>query len=102
VADLAALSHRNLASTVPPGDPGAGRLFDPAVYERGALTLHALDRTIGDEAFDEVVRRWAANRAGGNGSTSDFVALAEQVSGQDLDALFLAWLHSPELPPLPA
>ena len=101
VADQAAVSHQNLVSTVLPGDPGPSSLFDPAVYERGALALHALDRTIGDDAFDDVLRRWAANRAGGNGSTADFVALAEQVSGQQLDELFDAWLLGPQLPPLP-
>ncbi|MFC9974592.1 hypothetical protein ACFVH6_27180 [Spirillospora sp. NPDC127200] len=34
-------------------------------------------------------------------STERFTALAEQVSGQDLDAFFQTWIHSPGRPPLP-
>ena len=30
----------------------------------------------------------------GNGTTEDFTALAEQISGQDLDAFFQIWLYT--------
>jgi aminopeptidase N len=103
VAEQAAASHAGLGGGgVAPGDPGPTRLFDPAVYERGALTLHALRRAIGEEGFAAVLRGWATQRRGANGSTEDFVALAEEVSGQQLDELFDAWLLGEELPPLPA
>ena len=39
-----------------------------------------------------------ADRAGGNGSTEDFHALAEEVSGEDLDGFFDAWLVSGDKP----
>ena len=46
---------------------------------------------------------WVAEREGGNGTTEEFQELAEQVSGEDLDGFFTAWLvtgerpaHSPE------
>ena len=44
------------------------------------------------------LRNWLAARAGGNGSTEQFAALAEQVSGEDLDGFFHAWLVAPTRP----
>jgi hypothetical protein len=86
--------------TLPIGDPGPDSLFDFAVYARGAMTLHALRLAVGDDAFFEILHRWAVDNAGGNVTTADFVQLSEQVSGQDLDDLFDAWLFLPERPPL--
>lgn len=83
------------------GDPGPVQLFDWPVYERGAMTLHALRLTIGDEAFFELVARWAAENAGDAVTTADFVALAEEVSGMQLDALFDEWLYQGDLPEAP-
>jgi aminopeptidase N len=80
------------------GDPGPDLLFDNAVYYRGAMTLAALRAEIGDDAFLTVLRRWAAENADGNVTTDDFVALAEEVSGQQLDDLFQTWLFTPQKP----
>jgi len=85
------------------GDPGATALFShPIVYERGALTLHALRLTVGDEAFFTILRTWTARFHNGNATTQDFIALAEEISGEPLDDFFDAWLFSPALPTLPS
>jgi aminopeptidase N len=73
-------------------DPGSGKIFDGAVYQRGAMTLQALRNVIGDRTFSQLLRTWVAQRRNGNGATTDFHTLAEQLSGQDLDAFFDAWL----------
>ncbi len=84
------------------GDPGPANLFSPTVvYERGALTLHALRLSVGDEAFFSILREWAGRFHNGNASTEDFVALAEEISGEDLDAFFEEWLFAPALPTMP-
>ncbi|MGH3351459.1 MAG: M1 family metallopeptidase [Nocardioides sp.] len=83
-------------------DPGAEDMFDDRVYKRGALTLHALRRTVGDEAFFEILRTWVARFGGSSVTTADFEALAVKVCGRDLDPLFDAWLRRPALPDLPA
>jgi aminopeptidase N len=80
------------------GDPGPDLLFDGAVYGRGAMTLHALRREIGDTAFFRLLREWTRAHAGGNVTTPEFVALAERVSGRALDAFFDAWLFTPAKP----
>ena len=90
-----------IISTPPPGDPGPGALFAPTVYFRGALTLHALRRTIGDDAFFTAVRAYVEEFGGGNATTEDFIAVVEDVSGRDLDAFFDEWLFEEPLPELP-
>jgi aminopeptidase N len=85
------------------GDPGPVDAFSPTiVYERGALTLHALRLTVGDEAFFTILRTWTARFHNGNATTEDFIALAEEISGEQLDDFFKSWLFSPALPTLPS
>jgi aminopeptidase N len=106
LAQLAALGiAEELFPGVAPrtGDPGAANAFSPTVvYERGALTLHALRLTVGDAAFFAILREWTRRFHNGNATTEDFVALAEEISGESLDDLFEAWLFEPALPDLPA
>jgi aminopeptidase N len=84
------------------GDPGPDLLFDFAVYARGAMTLHQLRLAVGDDDFFTILRRWAQKREGDNVTTGEFIALAEQISGQELDELFETWLFTPGKPELPA
>jgi aminopeptidase N len=86
---------------LPPGEPAADNLFNGGVYFRGALTLHALRLKVGDEAFFEILKAYQDRYKGGNASTDDFIALAEEVSGMELTELFDAWLYEDELPPIP-
>lgn len=84
--------------TVAPADPGPSQIFGDAVYYRGAMTLHQLRLAIGDDDFFELLRTWVATKEYGNADTAEFIALAEKVSGQQLDELFQAWLHTPSKP----
>ena len=79
-------------------DPGPGHLFRSAVYLRGGMALQALRQRIGDDAFWSVLRTWVDDRRDGNGSTEQFMALAEDISGEDLDGFFQAWLYAQEKP----
>ena len=72
----------------PPGNPSPLNPFSGSVYGRGAMTLHALRGEIGDEAFFRTLREYVARHAGGNVTTEDFVAVAEEIAGRDLDSLF--------------
>jgi aminopeptidase N len=79
----------------PPGDPGSGRnIFGTPVYDRGAMTLHELRRTVGDRAFFRILRVWATEHRGRHGTTAQFVRLAERESGKDLEGLFHTWLYA--------
>ena len=85
----------------PIGDPGPDDLFSQAVYIRGALTVHALRLTIGDEAFFDLLKRWNDVYAYSNATTADLIEMAEEISGLELDESFDAWLDAPEFPTLP-
>ncbi|WP_026360420.1 M1 family metallopeptidase [Amycolatopsis nigrescens] len=75
-----------------PGDPGAENQFDGAVYDRGALAVHALRKAVGDEAFFQLLKTWQAQKKGGHARISEFIALAEKISGKPLHELFQTWL----------
>ncbi len=87
---------------LPPGTPSPTDLFAGTVYRVGALTLHALRLTVGDADFFDILRAYAARFQNGNAATSDFIALAEEVSGEDLGPLFDDWLYTPGVPAFPA
>ncbi len=95
--------YRQMAGTDlnPPGDPGVLELFGDSVYLRGALTLHALRAELGDHVFFDIIRTYADTFAYGNASTDDFIAVAESISGRDLEDFFYAWLYEPAMPPFP-
>jgi len=80
------------------GDPGPERAFDIAVYMRGAMTLHTLRQAVGDRDFFRILRVWAQSREGGNVASDEFIALAERISGEQLDGLFATWLFTAEKP----
>ncbi len=90
------------SSLGPPGDPGAGRLFAPTVYQRGQLVLHALRLVVGDESFFTILKTWAAENKYNAASTEDFITMAERVSGQDVRPLIESFLFDEQLPPLPS
>ena len=80
-------------------DPGPGSSnFATAVYRRGAMALQALQEMIGDGLFFTLMKKWPTEKKFGNATSAEFEAMAEQVSGQDLDALFDTWLHTPGKP----
>jgi aminopeptidase N len=77
-----------------PGDPGSDKVFDNAVYDRGALTLHALRVAVGDDKFFEILKTWTAEKKYSDATIEEFIAVAERVSGQQLDQLFQTWLFT--------
>ena len=77
----AALRFRSPGS---PADPGVEDMFGCNSYDGGAVVLHALRLTIGDDAFFELLRRWVADNNGTSRGTGEFIALAEEVAGRSL------------------
>jgi aminopeptidase N len=58
------------------------------------MTLQALREKIGDEKFFTILKTWTAKYRHGNANTSQFIALAEKISGQDLEAFFRTWIYT--------
>ena len=71
---------------------GDARIFRSIVYNKSAMVLHMLRRTIGDEAFFAGVRafysEWQYRKAG----TDDLIKVMEKASSRDLSRFFEAWI----------
>ena len=112
-ADALAARHRAALAGLPQdltlADPAPADIFDDRIYKRGALTLHAVRRTVGDAAFRHLVRTWTDRHRGGAVTTKDFRDLvAEHATATGGDALtervravLAGWLDRPALPELP-
>lgn len=99
--DYAGYSASNKFWQIKPADPGAKNLLADPVYERGAMTLQALRSTVGDAVFFQILQHRVADNLYGSESTAEFIALAEKISGRNLDALFNTWLFTTGRPPNP-
>jgi aminopeptidase N len=73
-------------------------MFNGTIYNRGAMTLEALREKIGDSTFFQLMSDWATQHRYGNVTTAQFIALAEQHSGTNLDQFFDVWLYQPDKP----
>ncbi|TPW72380.1 M1 family metallopeptidase [Schumannella sp. 10F1B-5-1] len=87
------------------GAPGAADMFDDRVYKRGALTLHALRRLLGDDAFFALLRDWCADNRYGSVGTVDFLHAASAAAGSGrggaVRELLESWLFATALPAFP-
>lgn len=78
------------------------------IYYKGAWVLHTLRYLIGDDQFFEITRRMVYGRPDpkpGNfkprfGTTSEYIDIVRQVTGQDLRWFFDVYLYSAALPEL--
>jgi aminopeptidase N len=76
-------------------------MFDDRVYKRGALLLHALRLTLGDDAFFGLLRTWVAAHRHGSVDRGELTELVVEVGGADCADLLTAWLDELSLPELP-
>lgn len=79
-------------------DPGPELMFDDRLYQRGALTVHAVRGALGDEAFFALLREWSHRYRHSTVGTEDFIALAGTYTDVSLRKLFTEWLDQTELP----
>ncbi|MEV0976964.1 M1 family metallopeptidase [Streptomyces sp. NPDC049915] len=87
----------------PPGRPGSAAVISAnPVYQRGAMVLHKIRQTVGDEAFYDLVQGWAAAHRHGNASTADFTAYVEQQApDEDFSGIWRDWLYGEGRPDHP-
>ena len=52
------------------------------------------------ETFFAILRGWPERFRNGNATTEDFIAFAEEISGEELEGFFNGWLFQPGLPSL--
>jgi aminopeptidase N len=81
--------------TVPLEDPGPDHLFT-VVYVRGPMMVQALRHRMGEDAFFELARTWAASP--GSRSLEDWMARAQELTPVDLGPFFQAWVYGTTAP----
>jgi hypothetical protein len=74
------------------------RIFRSIIYNKSAMVLHMLRRSIGDQAFFAGVRTfytdWQYRKAG----TDDLIKVMEKASNRDLSRFFDAWVFGQAIP----
>jgi aminopeptidase N len=90
----------------PAKPPSAAHISDSPVYERGAMVLHKIRETVGDDAFFALIRGWATAHRHGNADTADFTAYVEKCAAKaapdaDLTPVWEDWLYGEGRPPKP-
>ncbi len=83
------------------GDPPVGDLYRNEVYKGGALVFHALRLTVGEDMFFKIIQTYLEKYRGNYAGTDEFIALSEEISGQDLQEFFDSWLLDNKLPAMP-
>ncbi|WP_460722571.1 M1 family metallopeptidase [Nocardia heshunensis] len=78
-------------------NPGKGSEFT-SVYYRGPLFLHALRRTMGDDAYFPAVRDFVMGHKYGNASMPEFRQFMQTRTPHDLTGFFAAWLDRTDRP----
>jgi len=67
-------------------------LYGAVVYGKGPLFFHELRGQVGDELFYAILRAYFDQHHYGVAYPLDLLDIAEQVSGQDVDALYEQWI----------
>jgi hypothetical protein len=74
----------------------SGLNYGVNVYQKAALTLLTLENYLGEDVMERVMKSFYERWKFGHPKTDDFIAVAEEVSGQDLGWFFDQFLRSPD------
>jgi hypothetical protein len=77
---------------------GDSKAFRAVVYNKGALVLHMLRESLGDEAFFHGLRLFYRSHRFTKAGTDDLREAMETVSGQPLGEFFDRWIFGQDLP----
>jgi aminopeptidase N len=75
-------------------------LFDATLYKKGALILHMLRYTVGEEMFWKALNKYLSENKDKNVETSDLQRAFEETTGQKLDWFFNQWVYQAGYPEL--
>ena len=75
-----------------------GGNYQAVVYEKGAMVLHMLRRTIGDGHFMNVLSRFCRENVGKLVTTADFETAVETETGREMDWFFDQWIRDTGYP----
>jgi hypothetical protein len=71
-----------------------GQEYEIIVYAKAALFFNAIRQKVGDGVYEAVLQAYVDRYRWRIATPDDFLAVAEAVSGQDLDGLYNRWILS--------
>ena len=77
------------------------QIYSSGVYARGALAMHALRIKVGDTTFFNILRTYFDRYKNSHANSIGFEAVATEVSKENLDNFFKAWLEDKLIPDMP-
>ncbi|HLG32447.1 MAG TPA: M1 family metallopeptidase [Ignavibacteriaceae bacterium] len=80
---------RRFSGTLSDPEPN---IFSSTVYNKGAWVLHMLRWEVGDASFFKILKIFFETYKYSNASTNDFIEVAQNISGKNLDDFFHQWL----------
>jgi len=72
--------------------------YQAVVYYKGAMVFRMLRESLGQQKFDDLLRRFAAEFRGRNASIDDFEKLATAVAGEPMRYFFARWVEGTGVP----
>ncbi|QXE33459.1 M1 family metallopeptidase [Streptomyces sp. GMY02] len=85
----------------PVASPTAATLFHSQRYTGGVLVLYALWTLVGEEVFSRIEHTFLDRYRNSHASTKQYIAVASEVSGQDLTGFLTDWLYGTKTPRMP-
>ncbi|MBN2018228.1 MAG: T9SS type A sorting domain-containing protein [Candidatus Cloacimonetes bacterium] len=79
-------------------DPSYLNYFTPATYEKPASFLHMIRLAVGDSTFFDIIQTYFQQYHSRCVITEDFQNVCEDISGEDFDDYFDAWIYGSGIP----
>jgi len=92
------LSWENASNPATIYDPAFNYYFYPPSYEKAASVLHMLRLKLGNDLFFELMQEYFETYKYSNAITAEFQAVAEDLSGEDLQQFFAQWIYGSGIP----
>jgi aminopeptidase N len=67
-------------------------LYGAVVYGKGPLFFAEMREQVGDETFTQILQAYFQQHRYGIAYPQDFLLVAQEVSGQDMSALYRQWI----------
>ena len=88
-------AHKKWAPVIDTTITDYNQLLNTNTYQKASWFLHMLNEKTGDSIFVNILRKYYHDYRDSTAITSDFMQMAEGVSGQDLKDFFQEWLYQP-------
>lgn len=72
----------------------AGQMYGAIIYNKAPIMMRQLELLVGEETFQEGLRKYLNEYSFGNATWPDLIAILDEKSEQDLESWSLVWVNS--------